>query len=412
MATEILMPAVSPSMTEANLVRWHKKEGDPVAAGEIIAEIETDKALVDLEAETDGVLARLLVAAGTAAVKVGAPLGLIARPGETLSAAPGQKPVGAPKPAGTALPPAVVSLVNEAMGSPGAGARVFASPVARRLARLHGVDLALLEGSGPGGRIVRRDVESALEAAPAALPRLAPAALPADAWEEIPHASMRRVIAQRLTESKQQVPHFYLTIDCRMDKLLALRQEINAALPQQKVSVNDFVVKAVAAAMASVPEVNAQWTDTALRRLRSIDVAVAVATPGGLLTPVVRQADGKSLGALSAEIRALAERARQGRLLPHEYQGGGFTVSNLGMHGIREFAAILNPPQACILAVGACERRPVVEEGDRIVAASLMTCTLSVDHRVVDGAVGAAFLGAFKRLLESPLALLVSGGAA
>lgn len=421
MATEILMPAVSTSMTEGVLARWVKKEGDTVAKGEILAEIETDKAILEMEAEDDGVLGKLLVPDGET-VKVGAPMGVILKPGESLltgASAPAAGATPAPTEQAAAATPAAGRGFKGELGETGE-ARIFVSPLARKLALLHDLDLRLIEGSGPHGRIVKRDIEAAISAgqqknaqpavakttetkAPAAAPQ--PQVTTAD-YEEIPHTSMRRVIAQRLSESKQQVPHFYLSIDCRLDELLALRQRVNGALPGVKISVNDFVVKAVAGALNKVPAANASWTDSAVHRFRKVDISVAVATPNGLITPVVHNADSKSIGAISGEVKDLAERARQGKLLPHEYQGGGFTISNLGMFGIRDFAAIINPPQACILAVGAGEARAVVKDG-AVVAATVMTCTLSVDHRVVDGAVGAELLAAFKSLIENPLALLV-----
>lgn len=413
MATEIIMPTVSNSMTEGVLARWVKKEGESVNKGEIVAEIETDKAVLELEAEAEGVIGKLFVIDG-ATVQVGAPMGIILKPGEPLPTA--TTPAATPQ--STATTDAPSAAVSPA--APAANARVFASPLAKNLALLHDLDLSQILGSGPNGRIVKCDIEAALERSNSA-PDAAPTAAPADAsvktatvpapagdaeFEEIPHSSMRRVIAQRLTESKQQVPHFYLSIDCQLDALLALRQQINGSLPGTKVSVNDFVVKAVAGALKKVPAANASWTANAIRRYRSVDVSVAVATPNGLLTPVVHNADTKSLGSVSSEIKDLAERARLGKLLPNEYQGGGFTISNLGMYGIREFAAIINPPQACILAVGAGEQRAVIRDG-AVVAATVMSCTLSVDHRVVDGAVGAEFLAAFKALIENPLSLLV-----
>ena len=492
MATEIIMPSASASMTEGVLMRWLKQDGETIAKGEILAEVETDKAVLELEAEADGIL-KTFVADGDT-IKVGAPMGALLAPGETLEAAPAGTaagtatataaaagaaagPSGGAAPADTPAGTATAAIASTPVGStgghfpggvpeaPAAGAgstaaaaaagtpaaarteqaggdtRIFASPLARRLAQLHGIDLATIRGSGPQARIVKRDIEAAMGArqsaghpaavsAPAAAPAGAPqsaapqsaasqSATPqptaaragtplaaASGYELIPHSSMRRVIAQRLSESKQQVPHFYLSIDCRLDALLALRQQLNGSLPDVKLSVNDFIIKAVAAAMKRVPAANVSWSDEGLRRYRDVDVSVAVATPGGLITPVIRQADTKSVGAISSEMKALAERARQSKLTPDEYQGGGFTISNLGMYGIRDFAAIINPPQACILAVGAAEKRPVVE-GDAIIPATVMSCTLSVDHRAVDGAVGAEFLGAFKALLESPLGLLV-----
>lgn len=416
MATEIIMPAVSTSSTEAVLARWAKNEGEPVKKGEVVAEIETDKVVLELEAEVDGVLAKRFVSDGDT-VAVGAPMGVILAPGEAMPAAAGgnapQKAVEQRAPSATA------PAAKENIRTGDAGARIFASPLARNLALLHDLDLARIEGSGPNGRIVKRDIEAAVASMPptdtiAAIERPAqqparstPLAAPAAAdYEEIPHTSIRRVIAQRLSESKQTVPHFYLTVDCQLDELLALRKQINGALPDVKVSVNDFVVRAVAVALKKVPAANASWTESAIRRYRTVDVSVAVATPTGLITPVVRNADTKSLGTISGEVKDMAERARQGKLRPDEYQGGGFSISNLGMFGIKEFAAIINPPQACILAVGAGEQRAVVRDG-AVVAATVMSCTLSVDHRVVDGAVGAEFLAAFKALIEKPMGLLV-----
>lgn len=426
MAKEIIMPSVSTSMTEGTLARWLKKDGDPVAKGEVIAEIETDKAILEVEAEAEGIF-KAFVADG-ATVKIGDPMGALLAPGETLSAAQPAAAPAAPAAAAVGGDTAVAVAVAAPVATPSTGhapaardgTRIFASPLARSLALLHGLDLVNISGSGPQGRIVKRDVEAAMsgqkpasaavaapvaEAPVKAAQSAAPQATGAG-YELVPHSSMRRVIAQRLSESKQQVPHFYLTVDCRLDKLLALREQVNGSLPDVKVSVNDFVVKAVAAAMKRVPATNVSWSDEGVRRYRDIDISVAVATPNGLITPVVRQADAKSVGTISAEVKDLAERARQGKLKPDEYQGGGFTISNLGMYGVRDFAAIINPPQACILAVGAAEKRPVVEDG-AIVPATVMTCTLSVDHRVVDGAVGAEFLAAFKALLETPLGLLV-----
>ena len=409
MATEIKLPALAPSMTEGNVARWTKQEGEAVSAGEVIAEIETDKAVVELESPAAGVLGRIVVPAGTNGVKVDTVIGWIVRAGEAVPSA-GIPAAVASMPASpiAAAAPAPSAPASEAAAAHPTGGRIFASPLARRLSEQAGVSLEDLRGSGPHGRIVRIDVEAAIQAARTTAPAIA-AATPAGGsggYTEIPHSNTRRIIAQRLTEAKQQVPHFYLTIDCRIDRLLALRAEANAALDDAKLSVNDFIVRAVALALKRVPAANASWGDSAIRLWHDVDVAVAVATPAGLITPVVRGADRKTVGSISAEIKALAGRAREGRLMPQEYQGGGFTISNLGMHGIREFAAIINPPQACILAVGAGEQRPVVVDG-ALAVATVMTCTLSVDHRVVDGAVGAEFLAVFKKLIEQPIALLV-----
>lgn len=423
MSTAIQMPSLAPSMTEANLVSWLKREGDAVKAGEALAEIETDKALVEYESPASGVLGKILVPDGTANVKVGSTIAWLLDAGEELPADLTESAVPVVS-GGTATPPAVpTGFTAHALADPSLRERVRSSPLARRIALQHGIALENLRGSGPNGRIVRVDVERALRTAgtsvapaslvpavvvaPSAPAAQAPGVLFAEAgYEDIPHTSTRRVIAQRLGESKREAPHFYLTIDCQIDALLELRAQINASRGDAKLSVNDFVVRASALALRRVPAANASWTDTAIRRWNSVDISVAVSTPAGLITPVVRDADRKTIGALSDEIRKLVERAREGKLMPAEYQGGGFSISNLGMYGVREFAAILNPPQACILAVGAAEARPVVNSG-ALACATVMTCTLSVDHRVVDGVVGAEFLAALKSLLEQPLALLV-----
>ncbi len=409
MPIEILMPALSPTMSEGTVARWLKREGDPVKSGDVLAEIETDKATMEFEAADDGILGRILVAGGSAGIKVNQPIALLLAEGEdsaALAAAPKPPPAQvAPAPA-AAKPAAVPPPPNVARGE-----RVFASPLARRVAGTAGIDLASVAGSGPHGRIVKADVEAAAKAPPRAPapPPAAPAAAASPfepAYVELPNSSMRKVIARRLTEAKQTVPHFYLTIDCEIDALLKVRAELNGRSEAYKLSVNDFVVRAVALALKAVPAANAAWGEAAIRRYTDIDVSVAVATPGGLITPVVRHADCKGLAEISGEIKALAAKARDGKLTPEEYQGGGFTVSNLGMYGIREFAAIINPPQGCILAVGAGEQRPVVK-GGALAVATVMTCTLSIDHRVVDGAVGAEFLAAFKALVQDPLAMLL-----
>ncbi|WP_439683722.1 pyruvate dehydrogenase complex dihydrolipoamide acetyltransferase [Cupriavidus oxalaticus] len=416
MAILLRMPEVAANATHATLQAWTRQEGDKIAVGDCIAEIETDKAMVELNADTAGTLGRMLVRAGQE-VEVGAPIGVLLVNGETHAdidaliaasggiAVPGaQSPVSAP-----AVP--VAPLAAEPATVP---ARIFASPLARRLAAQRGLDLATLAGSGPNGRIVRRDVEAARAEAPTATLTATPApaaARPApvrDAGEdfiEIPHSNMRRTIARRLAESKSTIPHFYLSVDCQMDRLLALRAEVNAGAAR-KISVNDFVVRAVAVALREVPEANVAWTDTAMRQFRSADIAVAVSTDTGLITPIVRAADSKPLSAISAEIAELAARARAGQLRPDEYQGGSFSVSNLGMHGVTEFSAIINPPQAAILAVGATQPVPVVRDG-QVEVAQVMRCTLSVDHRAIDGALAAKWLAAFRRLLENPLAMLV-----
>lgn len=421
MATILRMPEVAANATHATLLNWLKREGDAVHEGEGLAEIETDKAVVELEAETAGTMGAQLIAAG-AEVEVGAPVGVLLAAGETSLDAGAL--IAATEPAAAIdSPPAVPDALKQesATGFPSAQnahARIFASPLARRIAAQNGVALAALTGSGPNGRIVRRDVEQARmqmrSQAPAVVPDSTPAhpalaATPLSGapvnYAEVPHSGMRKTIARRLSESKSTIPHFYLNVACRMDALLALRTQINASSPR-KISINDFVVRAVAVALREVPEANVGWTDTAMRRYMQADVAVAVATDSGLMTPIVRDADRKTLATISAEIEELAVRARAGRLQPAEYQGGSFSVSNLGMYGVTEFSAIINPPQAAILAVGACEDQAFVRDGEVIVA-QMMRCTLSVDHRAIDGAPAAQWLAAFRRLIENPLALLV-----
>ena len=436
MPTPILMPALSPTMTEGNLARWLKKEGETVKSGEVIAEIETDKATMEVEAVDEGVLAKILVPAGTEGVKVNTPIALLLGEGEdasALEAPPATAPAAAAAPArgnGEAKPTAPAPAPPAPAPAVAAGAqegRIFASPLARRMAAQAGLDLRTIKGTGPGGRIVKADIEAALAAprpvaapaAPAVAPAPGPVAPvpaptpvpvsppPGVAFDEIPLSNMRKTIARRLAEAKATIPHFYLTIDVGLDALLDLRAKLNARPKvDYKLSVNDFIIKAVALALKKVPDCNASFAGDKILRWRDVDVAVAVAIEGGLITPVVRKADQKTLSVISAEMKDLAARARAGKLKPEEFQGGGFTISNLGMYGIREFAAIINPPQACILAVGAAEKRPVVE-GEAIVARTLMTVTLSTDHRVVDGALGAEFLQAFKGLIEDPMGLLV-----
>ncbi len=420
MPVQILMPALSPTMTEGTLARWLKTEGDAVEPGDIVAEVETDKATMEVEAVDEGVLGRILVAEGTESVAINTPIAVLLGEGEDAAAIEAPQPA-APAPA-AAPPPAVPAAAAQpaapAVAPPPVtpaepAGRIFASPLARRMAAQAGLDLATLTGSGPRGRIVKRDIETALAAAPAPAPQAAPpaAAPPAAAPEgaavtEVPNSGMRRTIARRLAESKQTVPHFYLTIDCEIDALLDIRKDLNARAGGHKLSVNDFVVRATALALRAVPEANATWTEAATLRYDTVDVAVAVAVDGGLVTPVVRNADAKGLAAISAEMADFAARARDGKLLPEEYRGGGFSVSNLGMYGIREFAAVINPPQAGILAVGAGEQRPVVKDG-ALAVATVMSCTLSGDHRVIDGAIGARFLAAFKGYAEDPLTMLL-----
>lgn len=399
MAKLIHMPEVAANATSAVLNEWLLAEGDKVAVGATLASIETDKALVDLEADSAGVLGKIIALAGQE-VAVGAPIAVLYAPGESdVDVAALLAQAGAPSmPAGEAE----AMFVEPCAPSMDKGERVFASPLARRLAREQGIDLASLHGSGPHGRIVKRDVQAAKPLATGAMKT--PAAVDAR-YDEVPHTSMRRTIARRLSESKASIPHFYLRADCRMGRLNELRAQINAGAPR-KISVNDLLIKAVASALREVPEMNVSWSDSALLRYRHVDIAVAVSTDAGLITPVLRDADSKTLSGISSEIADLAERARNGRLAPDEYQGGSFTLSNLGMFGVQEFSAIINPPQAAILAVGATLPQPVVEEGALRVE-PVMSVTLSVDHRAIDGALAARWLAAFKRCIESPLAILV-----
>ncbi|MCH7487313.1 MAG: pyruvate dehydrogenase complex dihydrolipoamide acetyltransferase [Proteobacteria bacterium] len=429
MPISVLMPALSPTMTEGTLAKWLLKEGDRVESGDAIAEIETDKATMEIEAIDEGTLARILIPEGTEGVAVNTPIALILEDGEDASALDAA-PTGAPVPTpGAPTPDAAPATAPAPRPEPATAPapRVFASPLARRMAALEGLDLARVPGTGPHGRIVKADIEAALAAgtgkALAAAPvapalAVAPAA-PAQAPElsglpgytAIPNSSMRKTVARRLTESMREVPHFYLTIDCQLDKLLDLRKELNARSPEDgdgaySISVNDFVIKASALALMRVPEANATWTDDAILRFERADISVAVAVEGGLITPIIRGADSKGLLDISQEMKALAGKARDGKLMPEEYQGGTFSVSNLGMFGIKHFTAIINPPQGCILAVGAGSPRAVVRDG-ALAMATVMSCTLSVDHRVVDGAVGAHFLAAFKPFIEDPVTMLL-----
>ena len=432
MPTPILMPALSPTMTEGKLAKWSKKEGDAIKAGDVLAEIETDKATMEVEAVDEGRLQKILVPAGTDGVQVNAAIAVLLGEGENPSAAPPPAPKLAapmpPAPAATPTPPAKPAQPAPAPISTSAkGERVFASPLAKRIAADAGVDLKAIVGSGPHGRIVKADVEVAKSRGPAVKP-MAPAA-PAPvagamapalsaaaiagniAHHVVPHTTIRRVIARRITEAKQHVPHFYLTLDCEIDGLLKLRADLNAKAPERgegayKLSVNDFVIRAAAAALRKVPAANAAWSDEGIVMFDAVDISVAVAIPGGLITPIVRNADIKGLAAISNEMKSLAARAREGKLKLEEFQGGTFSISNLGMFGIKDFAAVINPPQGAILAVGAGEQRPVVKAG-ALGIATVMSVTLSVDHRVVDGAVGAEYLAAFKKLIEDPITLLL-----
>ena len=445
MPIQIAMPALSPTMTEGTLAKWHVKEGDQITSGDVIAEVETDKATMEVETIDEGTVGRLLIAEGAEGVPVNQVIAVLLEEGEDASAiddsvvaAPAAPPAEAAPAAASAPEPAPAAPAAPAPATAPAaparvdGARVFASPLARRMAIQAGLDIARVNGTGPHGRVVKRDIEAALagaplaEAAPAAAAAPPPAAAPAPApagpgaqqmadllgmaYRLEPANNMRKTIARRLSEAKQTVPHFYLTVDCELDALLGLRKELNASGEKSgayKLSVNDFVIRAVALALKQVPEANASWDEAgAILYYDKADISVAVATPNGLITPVIKDAGAKGLAAISGEMKDLAGRARDGKLTPEEYQGGGFSISNLGMFGIKDFAAIINPPQGCILAVGAGEQRPVVKDG-ALAVATVMSCTLSVDHRVVDGAVGAQFLAAFKRLIEEPLTMLL-----
>jgi pyruvate dehydrogenase E2 component (dihydrolipoamide acetyltransferase) len=426
MPIQVLMPALSPTMTDGKLSKWLKKEGDAVRSGDVLAEIETDKATMEVEAVDEGILGKILVAEGSEGVPINTPIALLLTEGEdttALSAGATEvaaKPLTQPKeppprpaPSGPAPLPAVGIKVESA------GGRVFASPLARRMAALAGLDLATIKGSGPHGRIIKSDIEAAVAAprpkpAAAAVSAETPTPLPAPEvgppYVEVANSTMRKVIAKRLGAAKREIPHFYLTIDCNIDALLGLREQLNGRAPEgagaYKLSVNDFVIRAVALALRAYPEANCSWTEEAIRLYQTVDVSVAVATPNGLITPVVRNADTKGLATISNEVKKLAAKARDGKLMPEEYQGGGFTISNLGMYGIRDFAAIINPPQSCLLAVGAAEKRPIVKD-NALAIATMMSCTLSIDHRSVDGAKGAEFLGVFKALIEDPLTMLL-----
>jgi pyruvate dehydrogenase E2 component (dihydrolipoamide acetyltransferase) len=490
MSIKILMPALSPTMTEGNLAKWHVKEGDQVNPGDVIAEIETDKATMEVESIDEGIVGKILVAEGTEAVPVNQTIGILLEDGEDASAADaGDVPAAAP-PAAEAAPaaeqptpaaqPAAVAeappaAASDAKASPlakriaeqsgidlgsvtGSGAhgkvvradveaamtggakpaaggaveissdgalpaavdadgnRMFASPLARRMAAQAGLDMSGVQGSGPDGRIVKRDVDAAIAKGVEAPIQAAEdtgtdipvaQAAPGDTSEIVKLSTMRKVIAQRMVESKTQVPHFYLTVDCELDDLLNVRKALNAAQEDVKISVNDFVIRACAMALMEVPAANVAYEgEGVMRQFHTADISVAVAIPGGLITPIVRGAETKGFKQISADMKDLATRARDGKLAPEEYQGGSFSVSNLGMFGVKQFDAVINPPQACILAVGAGEQRPVVKDGE-IVPATVMSCTLSVDHRVVDGAIGAELLAAIKRYIETPALMLL-----
>ncbi|MGD9616258.1 MAG: pyruvate dehydrogenase complex dihydrolipoamide acetyltransferase [Alphaproteobacteria bacterium] len=483
MPIEIRMPALSPTMTEGNLARWLKKEGDEVRAGDVIAEIETDKATMEYEAVDEGRIGRIIVPEGAQGIKVNQPIAVLLEEGEDaaalagIDATPEQRSPQRPEPAsphpnpppragegtgdGVRSPPPPLAGEDRSGGTvdaertfaridkltsdveaatTGRDGRIFASPLARRMALHAGIDLAQIRGSGPQGRIVKADIERALARPGAATPTARPAeaavrpsdsatiaagvhtepapSAPVFAKEQVlalagnppyvekPHSAMRRVIARRLAEAKQTIPHFYMSVDCTIDELLKTRAALNAKSDKYRISINDFVIRAAALALRQVPAANASWSDEAILLWERADISVAVALDDGLITPIVKSADQKGLAQIAAETKDLAERARAGRLKLEEFQGGTFSISNLGMYGTRDFAAVINPPHGCILAVGAGEQRPVVRDGELTVA-TVMTCTLSCDHRVVDGAVGAQFLAAFKRLIEDPLTMLL-----
>jgi pyruvate dehydrogenase E2 component (dihydrolipoamide acetyltransferase) len=453
MPINILMPALSPTMEKGNLAKWLKKEGDKVKSGDVIAEIETDKATMEVEAVDEGTLAKILVPEGTQDVPVNDVIAVLAGDGEDVKAAGAgaagapPKPAAAaeapaaakPAPAPTPAPPAAKAAAPAAAApAPQATApapqtnghgRIFSSPLARRLAKEAGIELGRITGSGPHGRVIARDVEQAKSGkglkAPAAAPAGAPAIAPSmsdkqiralyedGSYEVIPHDGMRRTIAQRLTASVQTIPHFYLTMDCNIDLLVKAREEINAAAPKDKdgkpaykLSVNDFVIKALALALQRIPNANVSWTDGGMLKHKYSDIGVAVAMPGGLITPIIRKAETKPVSVISAEMKDFAARARARKLKPEEYQGGTTAVSNLGMYGIKDFTAVINPPHATILAVGAGEQRAIVKNG-KIEAAQIMSVTMSCDHRAVDGALGAELIGAFKMLIENPVMMVV-----
>jgi pyruvate dehydrogenase E2 component (dihydrolipoamide acetyltransferase) len=444
MPTNILMPALSPTMEKGKLAKWLKKEGDEVKSGDVIAEIETDKATMEVEAVDEGRLGKIIVPEGTDDVAVNTPIAVILGEGEDASAIKaGPTPVQAKTP--PPAPPHKKEVSGEPAPSPTKGegrggdrqpvqvspqakhnGRTFASPLARRLAKERDLDIAILKGSGPHGRIVARDIAGLRPTAPAPAPsQVPPVTVPAIAddavlklyepgsFEIVPHDSMRKIIASRLMQAKQTIPHFYLTIACALDDLLSVREKLNAhapigkdKTPEWKLSVNDFIIKSMALALQRAPNANVTWTEAGMLKHKRSDVGVAVAIEGGLFTPIIRNADTKTLTQISAEMRDLASRARKRRLAPHEYQGGTTAISNLGMYGIREFSAVINPPHATILAVGAGEKRAMVD-GDSVAIKTMMTVTLSCDHRAVDGALGAELLRAFKTYIEDPALMLV-----
>ncbi len=426
MPTEILMPALSPTMEEGTLAKWLVKEGDTVSSGDLLAEIETDKATMEFEAVDEGTVGKLLIAEGAEGVKVNTPIAVLLEDGESAddiqapALTPAAAPANVPEPPAPTAAPGTAAVQAPAASSAADGQRIFATPLARRIAKDKGLDLTQLKGSGPHGRIVKADVERAKPAAsaPAAATAAAPAAGPAAdqilrmyegrEFEEVKLDGMRKIIATRLTEAKQTIPHFYLRRDIQLDSLLKFRGQLNKQLEARgvKLSVNDFIIKACAIALQQVPDANSVWAGDRMLKLKPSDVAVAVAVEGGLFTPVLKDAEMKSLSALSAEMKDLAARARDRKLAPEEYQGGSFAISNLGMFGIDNFDAVINPPHGAIVAVGAGAKKPVVGADGELAVATVMSVTLSVDHRVIDGALGAQLLAAIKDNLENPIAML------
>ena len=437
MPISILMPALSPTMTEGNLVAWHKQEGDTISPGEVIAEIETDKATMEVEAVDEGKLGKILISAGTEGVAVNTTIGVILEDGETLEDLKEDSEVLKPEASKPILPNKLEALLEEDNVQkiledtetssveiladmtiiPNQTDRVFSSPLARRMAEQAGIDIGAVKGSGPNGRIIKDDIDSILKkgsmpdddgilAKQLSSEVTVSTEVAGPVYEANLNTPMRKVIARRLTESKQTAPHFYMVADCEIDTLLETRSQLNEKIENGKISVNDLIIRASALALKQVPMANASWTEEETRVYKNVDISVAVAIDGGLITPIVKDAGNKGLNAISEEMKDLAERAKSGKLMPEEYQGGTFSISNLGMYGVKEFSAVINPPQGAILAVGMGEKRPVVKD-NALSIATIMTCTLSVDHRVVDGAVGAQFLSAFKKLIEDPLRMLL-----
>jgi pyruvate dehydrogenase E2 component (dihydrolipoyllysine-residue acetyltransferase) len=422
----ILLPEVAADFESGTIEGWLKDVGDRIDIGDPLIEVSTDKAVVEVEAEEAGILGKILIPAGSEEVAVNTPIAILLHDGETVEVLdkPIDKDAAHDKPAEAKQTDSAAVAISDSAGSAStivdtgseSNDHIFASPLAKRIAGQLSLDLNGIEGSGPGGRIVLGDVESAaarqgLDVQATAAP--APTSMPTmerpppGTYTEMPADKIRQIIAQRLAQAKREIPHFYLTVDCELDRLLDARQQLNESAEKgARVSINDFFVKASAMALQDVPGANTGWSDQAILKFNDINIAVAVSTPNGLITPVVCNADGKSLMSISTEIKSLVERAREGRLKPEEYKGGGFTISNLGMYGVREFSAIINPPQSCILAVGAGEQRAIVRDG-QLVAATLVSCTLSVDHRAVDGALGAEFLQALKQYIEKPARLIL-----